>query len=468
MSTEHRAILLKNDDPSIKYVGDWTTAQANTVNSAGTLGQAFSPTLHSIKTTGSSINVFGTENITGFGTTTPDPTWQCVVDGIGILPPNINRFEENNLQLCGVDELFDGSHELVVNVTSNGTPFYLDYLEYRSSPNVSRENAIIFIDNMDPAIDYISGWGSIGGSLNDNQTADPNSLVNVTFVGIQLSWYGFNPSQVTPHNASSGEYSIDGQSFQFEIPNLTPGAAAVFNQIVFTTPPLEMGNHVLSTRYTGMPNQTPLTLNYLIVTNGSSSSSSPTGSNGGSNPTSSNGGSTGNASEKNKNLSTNVGAIVGGVVGSIVGVVIVIALLFILRKFYRRRRRENPSHNIVPFVRTQDSRPSTLLKTSEIPTKQIQAATTLTSQPVSTVTRSTTVVDQHSDSDSAHSISHLPQTDPSIARNLISNETSSQSQPLAQTAPVAPLHPVQHQDSGIRLPLSVVREIEIPPSYTER
>ncbi|GJJ15941.1 hypothetical protein Clacol_010220 [Clathrus columnatus] len=299
MAFEHRGIDRENNDPSISYIGEWTTVPANIFNHVGDFGPPLSTTLHSTKTTsgfvfpfqGSSIFVYGTVNITDSG----NPTWKCSVDGstngIGLGIPNSVPFVSNRWSLCNMTSIPDGSHELVVNITSDGTPFYLDYIGYLPSADVSLENTLIVIDNLDPMVNYVSGWEALGSAA--NQTTDPNSLFNLAFVGIQISWYGFLLPEATtggPRNVSSGEYSVDGTSFSpFQILN-TSGTATI----------------------------TPLTLDYLIVANGSFSSSlSPSSPDGGANRTGTSH-SLSDASATNYSLS-NAGSIAGEVLGAIVG-----------------------------------------------------------------------------------------------------------------------------------------------------
>ncbi|GJJ15751.1 hypothetical protein Clacol_010029 [Clathrus columnatus] len=403
---EHRAIWLRNDNPNITYVGDWTPVQANVVLNFGNFGPAYSPTLHSIKS-------------------------------------------------------IDGAHELTVDVTSDGMPFYLDYIEYRPSSDVSLENTLIMVDNSDPAVNYISGWGALGGGA--NQTTDPQGLVNVTFIGIQLSWYGFIPTEES-HNASSGEYSIDGKPFaSFSLAGLPQDATTtVYNQLFFITPILDMGTHVLSAKYTGKPGQTPFSLDYLIVTNGSFPSSSTSSGGVTTTNTATNSASTSpsiNASSKNEKSSSNVGAIVGGIVGSIAGVAIII--FFVWFKFYRKRGERKLSPEITPFLQVQQQSTSApaLLQTNQISKNS--------TRPVIPI--------QYSNSNSTNPAS-LYTINPASSSQAVPS-VSSNSDPPTRQVPITPPHvrtiprvpvPIQHEDSGIRLRPPVGEEIEIPPTYTEQ
>ncbi|GJJ15938.1 hypothetical protein Clacol_010217 [Clathrus columnatus] len=418
------------------------------------------------------MKVFGTVNIANF-TKTPDPTWQCSLDGIDI-EPNPFQFPENNWELCSVDSIPDGSHELVVNITSNGMPFYLDYLEYRASATISLENSLILIDNNDPAIDYISGWDPLGSTA--NQTTDPDGLVKVTFVGTQLSWYGFIPTEES-HHASSGAYSIDGGPLAtFQLHGLSSSITDTrYNQLFFTTPMLEMGTHVLSVNYTGQTDQTPLTLYYLIVANGSFAS--PPFSTGGdtnetgsrtqvSDPTTS---SNGVLSGSTRTSPSHVGAVVGGVVGSLIAVIIMI-IFFIWFKSHRRRRQGHPTNGIIPS-RTQRQRPPILLplplppplsplETSyDPPQNRIRYASQLTEM---TSAESYSSYSTTTNTTSFHAATNRVSAQPTIASIASTIIRTAIRRPL----PVAPalvvskkpmgqiITPdvVQHKDSRIRLP----------------
>ncbi|GJJ15943.1 hypothetical protein Clacol_010222 [Clathrus columnatus] len=289
MASENGQIIVKNYDPSITYIGEWTIVQTETITNYDGVSLVSSSTLRSTKTNG------------------------------------------------------NGSHDLVVNIISDGvTPFYVKYLAYTPSPNVSRENSLIAINNTDSAIDYISGWtGSADALAAYNQTVDPNGLVNVTFIGAE-------PVYTTSENnatVSSGEYSVDGESLvSFQIP-ITQKAGDMF-PLLFMTPSLDMGTHVLSVRYTGMKGQAPLVLHHLIVMNGSFSSTSASTSASASAFPMISGGNT-----NNSGTSHPTSAIVGEVIGPIVGFAIAIAIIFI---FLRHRRRQglpppDSSSDIMPF-----------------------------------------------------------------------------------------------------------------------
>ncbi|GJJ15747.1 hypothetical protein Clacol_010025 [Clathrus columnatus] len=425
--------------------------------------------LHAVLT-GSSIGVLGTVNVTD-SPTTPNPTWQCLIDGIAISsnPPQV---PENHWQFCG-GNVPDGPHELTLNVTSNGILFYLDYISYRASPSVSLENSVIPIENPDPAFDFISGWSPIDGIA--NQTTDPNGLLNMTFIGIQLAWYGFIPIEVS-HFPSSGVYSIDGgSSIPFQIPGLPSGATtSFFNQLFFTTPTLDMGSHVLSVKYTGTSGQIPLTLDYVNVLNGSFPSSSTTSSGEGSNnnnrtrshtsnstptPTLSNHSSSTNSPISTKKGSSTAG-IVGGVLGFIIGLSVVIFIWYI---FYRRRRKQRQRDtigDISPYF--HQYQPTTFIPPTQIiqiprPKDQTQYAPQLSGNPANFVISINPGPNLASLPTTSYQNS-LPTVTAVLESSGASTSRNAASTALTSSSTMPSRVPVRHEDSGIRLGPSVAAE----------
>ncbi|GJJ15942.1 hypothetical protein Clacol_010221 [Clathrus columnatus] len=353
--TPSRQVIVENNDPRITYVGEWMTVETSSVNDIDQLRFISVPTLQSSLLAsvfddlpyGSSISISGTVNSTLDIQMTPMPFWRCFVDGLSSGGGSISESDIGPgdwMFFCFNLGLADGPHELVVNITSNGiTPFYIEYLVYTPSVNASLEDSLIVINPSDPAIDYPVGWTAI--TEGQAETSFPNGLLNVTFIGTQISWYGGGVQQRNAI-ASSGEYSIDGGQFMsFQIP--TADEALGEFQLYFITSSLEMGTHVLSVRYTGLEGQLPLVLEYLVVSNGSFSSTSTTS------PTMIPSG------DGNKAETSRVGATVGEIVGPIVGFAIVIAILFACFRYRRKQGRPSPGSN------TQD-RHLTLPETSEI------------------------------------------------------------------------------------------------------
>ncbi|GJJ07882.1 hypothetical protein Clacol_002088 [Clathrus columnatus] len=249
MTSENRQIIVESNDPRVTYVGEWTTVQRNSNNEIDPLRFISFPTIQSTKTNssfsfsfeGSAIFVFGILN----GTSNTG-IHECIIDGVSFgfsAPASASKPILKSGSLCGGAGIPDGTHELAVNIVSDGVAtFYMEYLTYSPSLDVSRENSFIAIDGTDPAINYISGWTGSTGATPYNQTTDPNGLVNVTFVGVQLSWYRYIGAAEPNATVSSGEYSVDGKPFaSFQIPTSETAGNQDLFPLLFDTPSLEMG-----------------------------------------------------------------------------------------------------------------------------------------------------------------------------------------------------------------------------------
>ena len=71
-----------------------------------------------------------------------------------------------------------------MNATSNGHPFYFDWLQYEPPQSASVENAVVFLDHLDAAIKYDSSWQALGGTA--NMTTVAGSIVTLDFIGAYL------------------------------------------------------------------------------------------------------------------------------------------------------------------------------------------------------------------------------------------------------------------------------------------
>jgi len=204
----------------------------------------------------------------------------------------------------------------------------------------------------------------------DRSVHQPVVLIQIISpcLGVSLAWYGFIPNE-QPHAATTGSYSIDGQSaVNFTLKGLTATKPiTIYSQKFFETATLPYGPHNITVSFQGNKSTTPLTLDYLVVqmapevTSASTSSlgssltgkyvgpststpspgSSPTGKNVGSNMN--------NTSSKN-----NAGVIAGGIVGA-VGLILLAYLLFLCyrreqRKQQNLRDKDIPSMGVEPFL----------------------------------------------------------------------------------------------------------------------
>ena len=116
-----------------------------------------------------------------------DPSWECFVDKISIGTfgfPHVGT-PENQATLCGdMYYLSDGPHEFTVKVTqrtADGQNFWFDYILYTPSADVSVEEALIRVENVDPAISYSPGWRPLVDLA--NSTSSSNANISFDFVG---------------------------------------------------------------------------------------------------------------------------------------------------------------------------------------------------------------------------------------------------------------------------------------------
>ncbi|KAF9528099.1 hypothetical protein CPB83DRAFT_907035 [Crepidotus variabilis] len=321
-----RAVIVDDMDPSIHYIGNSWKVDQGSLDKIGNFGPPFRSTLHgtdssaslSLQFSGTSIKVYGSNNIRN-DSGTLDPKWECFIDQQSIGASDPFQFAENNWQFCKSRQLQDGLHTLTINVTiAKKQTFWLDRIEYIPSATMSVEHSDILIENNDPGLRYGQGWRSFN---NTNMTQKKGALLEFQFTGVSTSWYSWTIHEY-PGNATSGSYRIDGSSPQkFNINGHREGVTTTFyNQKLFETPTLPMGSHKLSVTYDGNRKTSPLTLDYLIVQNGTA-------------PPSNNAGSHETISAKKSNL----GAIVGGAIAA----TCFVCLIFVVIIFLRQRRRHH-------------------------------------------------------------------------------------------------------------------------------
>ena len=186
-------------------------------------------------------------------------------------------------------------------------------------------------------------------------------------LGVSLAWYGFIPNEL-PHAATTGAYSVDGQSaMSFLLKGLpTTKSNTIYNQKFFETATLPYGHHNITVSFQGNKSTTPLTLDYLVVqtapevTSASTSSlgSSLTGKYVGPSTSTPSGSSlTGKnvgSNMNNTSSKSNAGVIAGGIVGA-VGLILLAYLLFLCyrreqRKQQNLRDKDIPATGVEPFL----------------------------------------------------------------------------------------------------------------------
>ena len=169
-----------------------------------------------------------------------------------------------------------------------------------------------------------------------------------------------------PLNNSSATYTIDGQPpITFVVPALTSTAlASLFNQILFQTGNLSTGNHKLVVTYQGNSETAPLAINYFLVQDAPSPSTSSTSGGTTTTGTTTTGTATSfssvptgtsynsTSSQGSTSKKSPIAAIVGGVSGGLI--LLLLFMFLILRRKHRKAQRlsdADASHEIVqPFT----------------------------------------------------------------------------------------------------------------------
>ena len=279
----------------------------------------------------------------------------------------------------------------------------------------------------------------------------------------------------------------------FLLKGLPPNTVTTYNQKFFETSKLPAGQHKLVVTYLGNSQTTPLTLDYLIVQNGTITNSTT-------------------------NKSNNTGPIVGGVVGGVLLIALAIfAFLYIRRRDKRLRLSEKqtpePNDIIQPFHYIPVSPPSHNPSSSVVTYPQVQSDDTFgrsthafhgsmpslshteiqsikpsgSSSSGGTRPNRLLLVQNHghnrSPSSSDLSTQGLtPSTAQYVPYNPVGDKVQREAAAIAATVqpqrraqqPLAspPLSDdsgsrvILHQDSGIRLPPNEPQVVEVPPLYT--
>ncbi|KAF8808393.1 hypothetical protein BYT27DRAFT_7337775 [Phlegmacium glaucopus] len=337
-----RLVLVDDTNPNIQYSGPWFSTQ-NTQLNTGDFGTPFQNTLHGVNVdanfsysfNGSSVTVLGTSTVpdTNF-LSGPDLSWECFVDNssIGSLP--VISYAENNWVFCQNGQLQDGPHVLTVKAkVSNQKTFWFDQIQYLPSSNVSLDESIVRINSNDPDIQYSSGWKELNGVVNLTQTT--GSTITYVFTGVSLSFVSFLPDKF-PLTPSSTTYSIDGKApASFLVPI---GSPELYNQFLFQTGQLSAGQHKLVVTHQGNNGSAPLVLDYLVVQNApsTSTSSAPTGA-------------TSTASVPTSNIGHKKSPPIGIIIGVVCGVIVLVLLLLYIRRRNNRKKRRLSETSYLPI-----------------------------------------------------------------------------------------------------------------------
>ena len=310
--------------------------------------------------------------------------------------------------------------------------------------------------------------------------------------GTSLSWYGFIPVEL-PKGSSPATYSIDGQTpVNFLLKGLVITATTtIYNQKFFETAQLTPGSHTLKAVFEGN-NSTPLTITYLIIQNGtvSSTSTSSTTTSVSSPATSSIPGSVVSGTSV-VGSSTPVGEVVGGVIGGLALIFFVILGVFFLHRRHKRAKQEQiliskpepfGSTPVYPSRITQTSSPSVVTSytpsSPSSPTTHMGVPVPVTkglvylnhaSMPSLTAATSQRTVPFHQTTLSTGDSSIFPpsESSPPPPSRKAGAPASASVQNVQNNDTRLP-NVVLHADSGIRMPSSTsgASVVDVPPLYT--
>ncbi|KAF8880045.1 hypothetical protein BD779DRAFT_1108310 [Infundibulicybe gibba] len=341
-----RRVIVDDADPQIQFSSEWLASDGDEdPNPNGTSGHPFQNTTHvspwyidsnlSFQFQGSSPQVFGVANVHA------QSHYECFLDGISIPQPpgsDVYTGSEHSL-LCDGTQFTEGKeYTLTLNTTgyASGPVVWIDYITYIPS-SVPVGSATTLVDRLDPAIVYSPGdWTIANASLSlARSTQASGSRLTFNFTGTSVSWVGYTP-QTASNESTNATYSIDGEGPQLFRLDASP-FANLSNQVFFTSPNLSSGSHSLTVIYGGDNTKVPLTLNHLVVTNASTSTSSPARSimsSASSLPSA-------ESLTSNEPSASHTGAIVGGVIGGIAGTAMLCLAAFFLWRYSHQRRTGN-------------------------------------------------------------------------------------------------------------------------------
>ncbi|CAA7271035.1 unnamed protein product [Cyclocybe aegerita] len=340
-----RLIIVDDTDPGIIYHDNGWFRDQGSHDGDGTWGPAFQSTLHgtisnssfSFSFSGTHVQVLGFNQIRS-NSGIVDPTVECTVDDIPVTSTAPSALVANNWPFCGQEGLSDGTHNLTVRVTvTNRQTFWFDAIRYHPSADVPLDDKTILVDSKDPAFQWGNFWRPLDGFA--NMSMEDSAFVRFEFYGVSLSWYGVRVASTLSRDASTGLYNLDnGTLVTFSLKTIPVGAQQSYNQKIFETPVYPPGKHELFTVYAGIRDQSPLTLDYVVIKNGSTSANStvttitaPSTADRTALPSSD------TVVSESSRKSVDAGVIVGSVLGTLTFVAVVLLSIWFLRRRSQRR-----------------------------------------------------------------------------------------------------------------------------------
>ncbi|CAA7265192.1 unnamed protein product [Cyclocybe aegerita] len=257
-----RWVVVDDTASGFSYSSGWSLVSGADWDKQGNFGPTYLNSLHSTTAseasftytyTGSRGRVYGTTNIRN----KEDPTWECFVDGTKIPTGDPFQYTENNWVLCSWNNVADGRHTVRVVARSQGRNFLFDRFEYVPSSSTNIQNAVISASFSDSALQYSSGWGTLGNIARHAPAA--GATLTIPFYGTGVKWVGYIPIEL-PKGPSTAEYSLDGGPVTtFTVPG-SYGGVSQYNQYVLQVNGLSRGQHTLRVTSRGTTSQTPLVL----------------------------------------------------------------------------------------------------------------------------------------------------------------------------------------------------------------
>ncbi|KAF8954763.1 hypothetical protein BDZ97DRAFT_1765785 [Flammula alnicola] len=311
--------MVDDSDPTITYTAagpavwfsetaaDFVRFGSDNPGDPSSLADAFQSTAHVLRVSGLSpsangslsynfngsrvavYSAYSALNALTFSQQEPMPSWECFVDGVGIVPNQaFNSFPWKSY--CETDGLSPGSHLINMNILlfSATSEFWVDFIKYGPSQNTSAsEPQARFVDSTDIQLQYAGDWTPLG-SANVTNPINQTSTVTIPFEGASLAWYALSRSSIVTidpgsfQNISSGAfidgtYTIDGDnksSTHFSAAYASPSINSPYNTMLFDTLTFPSGQHNLTVSFdcqAGLGVECPpITLDYFIVEPGSS------------------------------------------------------------------------------------------------------------------------------------------------------------------------------------------------------
>ncbi|TFK24065.1 TPR-like protein [Coprinopsis marcescibilis] len=266
-----RVIVIDDDHPDIVYGGTWEIdpVQYEGFFNSGNVGGS-QRRITGVDCLGSGISLYGTRK----SLMNQALKWQCRMDGEVFEPIFSPELVQNTYQYCHIAGLDPSTaHTLRVNIeASEQAPFWVDAIEfYPFNPSVAYREALARNSYYsqhhinDTTIQYSPGWQFLPEAPIVRFTSTPNSIVEIAFIGTQVTWKGIALINQPLVGDSQATYSVDEGP---PVPIIVPQRLAGSGQYqLFETEKLPRNLHHLKVVY-GAGSEAPLVLNYMLIADG--------------------------------------------------------------------------------------------------------------------------------------------------------------------------------------------------------